>query len=217
VISGNNQYAGGVPGDGFSDVKYLESHDENRLVWSVETIGAPEAQAIGGIQKAHLGALALMTAVGIPMLYNGQEIGSAEYRPADPTIYKIDWNSGDSQLRSAYRNLIRLRLRHPALATENIFFQWREGLIDQEEKTMVYWRGPTGSAGDATLVVALNFDHNDRSWTIPFPAAGTWYRFWPVTGAKQRITVPAEGLALTLEASSGIVWLKDDGVTGVPD
>ena len=40
VIAANPQYAGGVPGDGFSDVKYLESHDENRVVWSVNTIGS---------------------------------------------------------------------------------------------------------------------------------------------------------------------------------
>jgi 1,4-alpha-glucan branching enzyme len=216
VLSGNSSYAGPAPGDGFSDVKFLESHDENRVVWSVNTIGSAGAQAIGGLQKAHLGAIALMTGVGIPMLWNGQEIGSGEYRPASPTIYKIDWNGGDQNLRSIYKNLIRLRLLHPALVTEHIFFPWRDGIIDQEERTMVYWRSPTGNQNDASLVVALNFDHNDHAWTIPFPADGSWYRFYPANGAHEHVAISGGGLALTVTASTGIIWVKDDGVTAVP-
>lgn len=216
VVSGNSQYAGPVPGDGFSDVKYLESHDENRLVWAVDTYGAAGAQAVGGLRKAHLGAVVLMTSVGIPMLYNGQEIGADEYRPQIPTIQKIDWTAGDADLRSAYKHLIRLRLTHPALGTENVFFQWRDGIVDQEERTVVYWRGPTGTAANASLVVAANFDHLDHGLTVPFPAPGPWYRMHPVTGAVQLVDVPAGGLPVTLPASEARLWLRADGLTGVP-
>jgi 1,4-alpha-glucan branching enzyme len=217
VISGNAGYSGGVPGDGFSDVKYLESHDENRLVWAVDTYGAAGAQSVGGLTKAHLGALALMTTVGIPMLYNGQEIGADEYRPASPTLHTVDWSAGDQDLRDAYRHLIRLRLRHPALASENIFFQWRDDLVDQQERTMVYWRGETTDPAAAAIVAALNFDHDDHAWTIPFPAAGNWFRFYPISGALQPVTVPPGGLTLTIPASSGMLWIREDGVTGVPE
>ncbi len=119
VISPNSQYDG-YNGDGFSDVKYLESHDENRIVWAVNNYGSAGAQAVGGLQKAELGVYALMTCVGIPMIYNGGEIGSGEYRDPSPTIYKIDWAAGDADLRAIYRNLIALRLSEPALRTENI-------------------------------------------------------------------------------------------------
>ena len=84
------------------------------------------------------------------------------------------------------------------------------------ERTLVYWRGGTGAANDATAVVACNFDHNDHAWTIPFPAAGTWRRFHPVSGAWQAETVSGGGMYLNLPASTGILWLKDDGITGVP-
>ena len=217
VVGGNDQYTGGAPGDGFSDVKFLETHDDNRLVWAVDNTGSAGAQSIGGLAKSHLGAVVLMTTVGIPMLYNGQEIGSDEYRPADPTIYQIDWVNGEDDLRSAYRNLIRLRLRHDALCSENTFFQWRSGNTDQVERTLVYWRGETGVAEDAEVVIACNFDHDDHTWTIPFPADGEWLRLHPVQGSWQSETVSGGGMNLTMGASTALLWVKADGVTGVPE
>ncbi len=217
VVSGNSGYAGPGIGDGFSDVKYLESHDENRLAWSVDTYGAAGAQAVGGAVKSHLGALALLTTVGIPMLFNGQEIGADEWRDPSPATVKIDWNAGDPDLRAAYAHLIHLRRTDPALATENIFVQWRADLIDQEERTLTYWRGPNSTSASATLVVALNFDSAPHAWTVPFPAPGSWFRFHPVEGSWERVEVPAEGLAVALPASTGALFRRADGVTAVPD
>ena len=215
VVSANSQYAGSVPGDGFSDVKYLESHDENRLVWAVETMGSTGAQTVGGVQKAHLGAVISLTSVGIPMLFNGQEIGSGEYRPADPTIYEVDWAGGDTGLRTAYRHLIDLRLTHDALATEHIFFHWRSGSLDQTEYTLTYWRGSTDVSSAAEVVVAANFDHGDHAWTIPFPSAGAWIRHHPADGAVETVSVPAGSLTLTVPASTALLWTKADGSTSV--
>jgi hypothetical protein len=65
--------------------------------------------------------------------------------------------------------------------------------------------------------VALNFDHNDHAWTVPFPVDGTWYRMYPISGAREYVAVPPGGLALTVPASTGIIWIRDDGITGVPD
>ncbi len=217
VVSGNSGYAGPGIGDGFSDVKYLESHDENRLAWAVDAYGSPGAMAGGGAAKSRLGALALMTAVGIPMLFNGQEIGADEWRNPSPAIVKIDWNAGDADLRAAYAHLIELRLTDPALAAENIFFQWRDGIVDQEQRTLAYWRGATPDPAAATIVVALNFDSAPRAWTVPFPAAGAWYRFHAAEGAWERVDVAPGGLPLSLTASTGALFRRADGVTGVPD
>lgn len=217
VISGNAQYAGPGLGDGFSDVKYLESHDENRLVWCVDNYGSAGAMAVGGLAKAHLGALALLTTVGIPMLFNGQEIGADEWRNPSPAIYKIDWAAGDQDLRAAYAHLIELRLREPALQSEHVFFQWRDGIVDQEQRTLVYWRGSTASSAAAEIVVACNFDSAGHAWTVPFPAAGGWFRLHPVEGSWEPVAVPAGGLPLALDASTGALFKRADGLTGVPD
>ncbi len=216
VISGNSNYVGAAPGDGFSDVKFLESHDENRVVWSVDNIGSVGAQGIGGVQKAHLGAVVSMTSIGIPMLYNGQEIGSGEYRPVGTSTYKINWNGGDPGLRRAYKVLINKRLTHPALNTENVFFQWRAGNIDQVEFTMAYWRGSTGTGNEAEVVVACNFDHLDHTWDVPFPSSGSWIKYDALAGNMEAVWIPALTENMTIPASSALMWFKEDGITAVP-
>jgi len=216
VIGGNDQYTGSN-GDGFSDVKFLESHDENRLVWAVDSYGSTDAQAVGGLQKSRLGAYALLTCVGIPMLYNGQEIGADEYRPADPTLHQIDWTAGDQQLRTVYRSLIRLRLAEPALQSENIWFHWRPDWADHLEYTLCYWRGATADQAAAEIVVALNFDHLPHTLPVPFPADGDWLRLHPETGAWELVTVAGGSLTVDLPASTGMLWKRFDGTTGVRD
>ena len=215
VVSGNSNYwwAGG----GFQDVKFLESHDENRVVWSVDNIGSAGAQAIGGLRKAHLGAVVSLTSVGIPMFYNGQEIGSGEYRPEGVATYKIDWDGGDAGVRRTYKRMIDFRLNHPALSSENIFFHWRFGGIDQSEFTMVYWRGSTEVEAEAEIVVACNFDHLDHAWEIPFPAAGTWVRFDAAAGNLATVDIATTSEFMTVPASTAYLWVREDGVTGVPD
>jgi len=216
VISGNAQYAGSAPGDGFSDIKYLESHDENRVVWYVNNVGSPGAQAVGGLHKAHLGAVVSMTSIGIPMLFNGQEIGSGEWRNPSPVTYKISWASGDAALRQTYRSMIHYRLTLPALMSENIFFQWRAGNIDQVEATMVYWRGSTTAPGAAEVVVACNFDDADHAWTVPFPTSGAWVRYDPHAGYVMTEVLDTSSLTLTVPASTALMWIKAGGTTGVP-
>jgi len=216
VMGGNSNYEGAATGDGFSDIKYLESHDENRLVWAVDTMGSSGAQAIGGLQKARLGAVASMTCVGIPMLFAGTELGSDEYRPADPTIFPIDYDGGDQELRAIYQRLIQLRLERPALQSENIFFHWRDDGLDQTEYTLTYWRGSATNSALAEVVVAMNFDHEDHTWFVPFPTEGQWVRENLVTGGGVLEMVSEGGMTVTVPASSAILWTNDTGLSHVP-
>jgi len=216
VVSANSNYAGAAPGDGFSDIKYLESHDENRVVWAVDELGSTGAQAVGGLRKSALGAVVNFTGVGIPMIYNGQEIGSGEYRPAGTSQYKIDWSGGDAVLRQGYRTLIDLRLTHPALATENVFFHWRDGGLDQTQYTLTYWRGTTGVESAAEIVVACNFDHADHAWNVPFPAAGTWLKYDVAAGTVEVVPLATATPTLTVPASTGWIFVREGGLSYVP-
>lgn len=214
VISGNGQY-NGSNGDGFSDVKYLESHDENRIVWAVDNVGTAAAQAVGGLQKARVGALALMTSVGIPMLFAGQEVGSGEYRPQLPALYTPNYTGEDQALRQTYKSLISLRLNTPALWTEHIFWQWRGDGSDHTENTVNYWRGSTSNAANAEVVVALNFDSDPHTMPVQFPADGLWMRLWPDTGAWSHVNVSGGEVSVALDAGAGVLFLKADGSTGI--
>ncbi len=216
VISPNSNYAGGAPGDGFSDVKFLESHDENRVVWSVNGLGSPEAKAQGGLRRAQLGAVISLTSVGIPMLYNGQEIGSGEYRPEGTTIQKINWIAGDAALRRTYKFLIDKRLALPALATENIAFQWRANNVDNAEATLVYSRGSTAVTSQHEVLVAANFGGPDYTWNVTFPALGAWIKFDTLNGNLEPVFISNLTQTVSVAGGAALVWFKEDGSTGVP-
>ncbi|WP_293210490.1 MULTISPECIES: hypothetical protein [unclassified Microcoleus] len=67
----------------------------------------------------------LVTAVGIPMLWMGEEFGqSTRQTPNQPN--KLQWsllnNQQNHDLLEYYKHLIRLRTNVPALYTENIEF-----------------------------------------------------------------------------------------------
>ncbi len=216
VVSGNSNYSGAATGDGFSDIKYLESHDENRVVWSVDELGSAVAQAQGGLLRAHLGAVINMTSVGIPMLYNGQEIGSSEYRPLGTSIYKIDWDAGHDGLRRAYRKLIGMRLNNPALGSENIAFQWRDGGLDNSEGTITYSRGTGSDSNTHEVLVTANFGSAARSWNVWFPTTGTWVQYDPVAGSSALVDVDQNSRAVTVPAGQAFVWTRNDATSGVP-
>ncbi len=216
VVSPNSNYTGAAPGDGFSDIKFLESHDENRVVWSVDALGSSGAQALGGLHKAHLGAVISMTSVGIPMLYNGQEIGSGEYRPEGTTIYKINWNVGDPALRLTYKFLIDKRLNLPALMSENVNFMWRANNVDNSEFTITYSRGATSDPTAHDVLVAANFDSQDHTWAVPFPRLGSWVKFDALASNLESVLVSDLNQTVTVTAGSALVWFWADGTTDVP-
>ena len=192
------------------DIKYLESHDERRVVEQVDNSGSAFAKQIGGVQKSRLGAVSLFTSIGIPMLYHGQEIGVANPIDANPAPSPIDWDAAAPGLRDYYRNLIHLRLEEPALASTEIQFVWATGGAvpsspDEGDRILQYIRG----SGDQAILVVLNFDHEEHEVALHFPAEGAWRRFDPATGSRDEVlAVPAGGVVnQVVPASTGLLYL----------
>ena len=194
-------------------VKYLVSHDERRVVYEVENAGSAEAALIGGAKKAKLGAATLLTAVGVPMIYMGEEIGEDDWVPQDPTPNKVDWADGDSGVRDYYKNMIALRLNHPSLAEGGIAFHCPDWNTDQgmsqQEKTVCYWRFQGSNSSNADIVIASNYDHADHDFTVTFPASGTWYLFDPENGTVTSVQVEENTLQTTLSASTAQIYMKE--------
>lgn len=126
-------------------------------------------------------AIALLTSVGIPMLWAGQEfaenaglatggqVRGRGYRPLHwDYFYNVATDPGGATvlpLVTLYRKLGALRrdLRSPR---DNA----KEESCNQDDKTLVYRRW----SGSEVIVVALNFSDNERSVSIPFGHAGKW-------------------------------------------
>ncbi|WP_319419982.1 alpha-amylase family glycosyl hydrolase [Pleurocapsa sp. FMAR1] len=152
-------------------VNYLSNHDQTRLMVELGNRGIVDEAAF---KRVKLGAALLMSAVGIPMIWMGEEFG--DYQPLNQESSKIDWTlmAGDKNqhLFDHYKGLIHLRKENHALYTENIDFFYE----DAESKVMAYtrWNGE-----GSQIVVVVNFSDNFLAdYTIPnFPADGTWHEW----------------------------------------
>jgi 1,4-alpha-glucan branching enzyme len=125
-------------------------------------------------RRAKLGAAILMTAVGVPLVWMGEEFG--EYKPKQQESAKIDWTLLGNELNKGlfkfYSGLINLRKNNHALYTENIDFLHE----NPEAKVLAYSRwNDEGSR----VVVVTNFSENFLAdYHVPnFPASGTWHEW----------------------------------------
>ena len=160
-------------------VNYIESHDEQplprQLQWKQITGDA-------AFRRHKLASTLLFTAVGIPMLYQGQEFGSSRER--DMEIRPLQWELLEEDyglyLKEHVRFLAGLRRGSAALTSRDF------ELIHQDEvgQAIVYRRG----RGAGEILVAVNLRDNARGLTLPFPD-GAWRKLhgetdWDTSGGR---------------------------------
>ena len=152
-----------------SAINYISCHDHK---YTMAELGDRAIFADEAFKRAKLGAVLLMTAVGIPLVWMGNEFG--EYNPEEEIA--IDWtlleNDSNQDLRGYYQGLINLRKDNHALRTSNIDF-FHE---DPESKVLAYTRwNDEGSR----VVVVINFSGDFlKDYAIEhFPHDGTWHEW----------------------------------------
>ncbi|WP_426776068.1 alpha-amylase family glycosyl hydrolase [Lusitaniella coriacea] len=152
-------------------VNYLTNHDHERIMVELANRDIFEEAAF---KRFRLGVALLMTAVGVPMIWMGEEF--ADYHPLDPEPSKIDWgllgNDSNRSLYDYFRGLIHLRKNNRALYTEQIDF-FHE---NPEAKVLAYTRW--NDEGSRVVVVANFSGEYLAGYQVPnFPANGTWHEW----------------------------------------
>jgi 1,4-alpha-glucan branching enzyme len=161
--------------DAFQRVIFTESHDadSNGAQRLPEMISPGNAWSWWAKKRSTLGAAALLTAPGIPMLFMGQEFLASGWFDDDRIL---DWSNawrfaGITQL---YRDLIHLRrnwfnnTRGLCSQNVNVFH------VNNTDKLIGLHRWDVGGAGD-DVVVLLNFANKGySSYQIGFPRNGMW-------------------------------------------
>jgi 1,4-alpha-glucan branching enzyme len=152
-------------------VNYLTNHDHDRVMAELGDRGIFDEAAF---RRRKLGNVLVMTAMGVPMLWMGEEFGEYKHKTTDQA--KVDWTllSGDlnHSLFEYYKGLISLRKTNPALYGENIEF-FHE---NPEAKVLAYTRW--NDEGSRVVVVANFSDQFLAGYTIPgFPVDGTWHEW----------------------------------------
>jgi len=115
-----------------------------------------EARAIArfGIQGALAAQVMMMTLDGIPLLYNGMEVGDATESGAPALFEKLPvyWHPKERPaFRRIYRELIRLRRSHPAFTNDRVI--WLEN--SQPADLVTFMR----LDGADEFVVVINFSN----------------------------------------------------------
>lgn len=152
-------------------VNYLTNHDHNHLL---AELGDREIFEEAAFKRAKLGAAILMTAVGVPLIWMGEEFGEYKSKTIEPS--KIEWtllaNDDNKGLFEYYKGLIHLRKQNGALFTENIDFFFE----DPDSKVLAYCRW--NDEGSRVVVVANFSDNFLAGYQVPnFPENGTWHEW----------------------------------------
>jgi 1,4-alpha-glucan branching enzyme len=161
--------------DAFERVIYTESHDEvaNGRARVPEEIWPGKVDSWFSKKRSTLGAALVLTAPGIPMLFQGQELLEDRwFQDKDP----IDWSRAKDEhgILGMYRDLIALRRNLSGvtrgLCGQNIHIYH----FDDGAKLIAFHRwdkqGPTD-----TVVVVVNLTNQNRDgYRIGFPRVGLW-------------------------------------------
>ncbi len=188
-------------------VSYMESHDEERIVYKNLTYGnkVPGGYNITdtatALKRMEMDAAFLFTVPGPKMLWQFGELGydySINYCTngtinnncrLDPKPIRWDYLN-DPRRKSVYNtysSLINLRF-HPWYKDAFV-----SGTLDRSLNGMVKWIKL--SSGDSSYLVAVgNFDVTPQTATVTFQSAGTWYDYlnnvtFTSTGTAQNISL----------------------------
>jgi 1,4-alpha-glucan branching enzyme len=163
------------PADAFKRVIYTESHDENANGGSrvPEEVWPGYAHSWASKKRATLGSALVMTAPGIPMLFQGQELVEGSWFSDEEGV---DWElrHRHAGLLQLHRDLISLRrnvvdvsrgLRGPNIVVHH---------VNEGGRVLAYHRWQEGGPRD-DVIVLVNFSATaHQSYRIGVPRAGRW-------------------------------------------
>jgi len=137
-----------------------------------------------GLERTKMAAILLFSLHGIPMIYNGQEIG-VEGHPYSTEFlffpgYSIDYNDPHN-LFPFYQRIIEIRKSYKALSSDN----YQELTTDNDYYTFAFRRWE----GTQNLITAMNMKSTPASFTISLPidelgldSTSTYYLTELITG-----------------------------------
>ncbi|MGQ0604089.1 MAG: alpha-amylase family glycosyl hydrolase [Anaerolineales bacterium] len=186
-----NEFRNLATGESFpvAPFQYFESHDHPRFI---NQFGQLQLRDLLGefygdrarFYKMQPYIIALYTAKGIPMLWNGQEFGENWGIPnrgigrnlfERPLHWEYFYDASGKALVRLHRIMGTLRRNHRALRSRGYFFYY----FDQAhlQKGVIAFRREATASGSQpaeSLIVLLNFSDSDAEIWLPFPTPGAW-------------------------------------------
>jgi len=165
----------GYNGDAFQRVVYTESHDEvaNGKSRVPSEVTEWDEESWYAQKRSTLGAALVMTAPGIPMLFQGQEFLQAGWFQ---DTEELDWGNTKEfkGIVRMFRDLIALRLNKDGLSKGLTGQGIHVSHLNDADKVIGFCRSADGEQPSEVVVVA-NFSSQPRSsYRVGFPSGGGW-------------------------------------------
>ncbi|PWU11110.1 MAG: 1,4-alpha-glucan branching protein [Verrucomicrobia bacterium] len=172
ALTTNQRFGGSAS---LNRVAFLESHDVvghgPRTPTAIDPVKPDSYRAR---KLSTLGAVVALTGMGVPMLFQGEEmLETNEFNANVP----MDWTKTNaySGVVQFYRDLIHQRRNYYGDSLGLKGDQCAILQVDNSNKLLTWRRWKTGTSGQDVVIVA-NFSGSGRTnYTVPFPSAGTWY------------------------------------------
>jgi 1,4-alpha-glucan branching enzyme len=165
-------------------ISYMESHDEERLMWEVR-----KSESISSsIERAKLAAAFFLTVPGPKMIWQFGEMGYDEELNNDrlgvkPTHWEYLEDPTRKKLLDLYKSLINLKVKTNYIDED--YFSWSPSAI---VKTINI------NHPEVSIYLMGNFDDEVQTTAHKFPSSGTWYNYF--TGESFEVTDPTEEVTL---------------------
>lgn len=162
-------------GDAFQRIIYSDSHDSdaNGSQRLSEEISPGEAGSIFARKRSLLAAGIVLTAPGIPMLFQGQEFLQEGYFN---DWQALDWDRAEKfkGIVTAHKHLIDLRKNAHGNTAGLAGHSFNILHCDNDNKLLAYHRWDKGGKGD-DVVAILNFSNRElEDYKLPLPKDGAW-------------------------------------------
>jgi 1,4-alpha-glucan branching enzyme len=158
-------------------VVYLESHDvAGNNVRLVTAIDPATPNSYRARKLSTLGAAVTLTAPGVPMIFQGQEMLENQKFSLNNTP-AVDWSKTNTYkgIVQLYRDLITARRDlkgyTPGLKGDQCGMLW----VDNGSKLVAFHRWKSGTTNQDAVVIGNFGNTNYPVYNLTFPYAGTWY------------------------------------------
>jgi 1,4-alpha-glucan branching enzyme len=162
-------------GDAFQRVIYSESHDSaaNGAARLAEEISPGNAGSLYARRRLLLASAIIMTAPGVPMLFQGQEFMEGGSFNDWQTL---DWTKAETfaGITLAHKHLIALRKNQYGHTGGLIGQSFAVLHLNEETKVLAYHRWDQGGPGDDVVAVCNFANRVQHGYSIAFPRSGQW-------------------------------------------
>lgn len=184
-----------------SQVGYMESHDEERTAYKQEANGVSgiKGDLSARMKQEACNAAFFLTVPGPKMIWQFEELGyDVSIDENGRTGRKpLHWEYLNDPIRKGlhdtYAKLLEFRAGHPELFSSDAAFSWKAGESDWGTGRFISCISADGASAFETVG---NFDSAQHSFTVSFPASGTYIELF----SGQSVDASAGTVTMTIPA-----------------